>query len=159
MSVSMLQLLLALLLNGVFAWLASNLIHMLLKYHNHDYHQLDNESDVSTALGNSQPAPGIYTLPHCTDMKEMADPAVQKKWNDGPVAMISILPNDLPPMGKLLTLQFIYFVLGCVFIAYLASLAVTAGSAYMQVFYYVSIVGFVTFGFANIPYSLWYSHP
>lgn len=107
MSVSMLQLWLALLLNGVFAWLASNLIHMLLKYHNHDYHQLENESDVSTALGNSQPAPGIYTLPHCTNMKEMADPAVQKKWNDGPVAMISVLPNGLPPIGKLLTLQFI----------------------------------------------------
>lgn len=89
----------------------------------------------------------------------MSDPGVQQKWNERSVAMVSILPSGLPSMGKLLTLQFIYFVLGCVFIAYLASLAVTAGSAYMQVFYYVSIVGFVTFGFANIPYSLWYSHP
>lgn len=44
-----------------FCWLASNLIHMLLKYHNHDYHQLDNESDVSAAIWSSQPAPGIYT--------------------------------------------------------------------------------------------------
>ncbi len=159
MSVSMLQLWLPILLGGVFAWIASSIIHMVLKYHNHDYNELDNESDVSAALRKSHPSPGIYTLPHCSDMKQMGEPSVQQKFNDGPVAMISVFPNGLPPMGKLLILQFLYFVLGCTFIAYLASLVMPAGAEYMQVFHYVAPLGIATFGFANIPYSIWYGHP
>jgi hypothetical protein len=155
----MLQLWMPILLGGVFAWVASSIIHMLLKYHNHDYNQLDNESEVSDALGKSNPKPGIYTLPHCADMKQMGEPDVQQKFNHGPVAMISVFPNGLPPMGKLLILQFIYFVLGCFFIACLASMAIPAGAEYMHVFQYVGLVGFIAFGFASIPYSIWYGHP
>ena len=159
MSVSMLQLWMPVLLGGVFAWVASSIIHMVLKYHNHDYNELKNESEVSIALGKSQPAPGIYTLPHCSDMKQMGEPSVQQKFTEGPVAMISVFPNGLPPMGKLLILQFIHFVLGCAFIAYLASLVIPLGAEYMRVFHYVALAAFLAFGFANIPYSIWYGHP
>ena len=159
MSVNILQLWLPVLLGGGFAWIVSSIIHMLLKYHNHDYNALANESEVLAALGKSHPAPGIYTLPHCSDMKKMAEPGVQQKFNDGPVAMISVFPNGLPPMGKLLILQFIYFVLACVFIAYLASTVLPVGAEYMQVFQYVAPIAFIAFGFANIPYSIWYGHP
>lgn len=159
MSVSIFQLWLPVLLGGVFAWVASSIIHMILKYHNHDYNELDNEPDVAAALRKSHPAPGIYTLPHCSDMKEMGDTSVQQKFNDGPVAMISVFPNGLPPMGKLLILQFLYFILACAFIAYLASVVISAGAEYMQVFQYVATVGFLGFGLANIPYSIWYGHP
>lgn len=159
MSVSILQLWIPILLGGVFAWIASSIVHMVLKYHNHDYNELSNETEVLSALGKSKPLPGIYSLPHCTDMKEMADESVQKKFNDGPVAMISVFPNGLPPMGKLLVFQFLYFVLGSAFIAYLASSVMPAGTEFMQVFEYVVKVGFLAFGFANIPYSIWYGHP
>jgi len=159
MSVSLLELWMPILLGGVFAWIASSVIHMVLKYHQHDYNELDNENDVLSALGKSQPTPGIYTLPHCSDMKQMADADVQKKFNDGPVAMISVFPNGLPPMGKLLLLQFVYFVVGCALLAYLASSVLPMGAGYLEVFQYVAQVGFVTFGFATIPYSIWYGHP
>lgn len=159
MMVDLLQLWLPILLGGVFAWLASSVIHMLLKYHNHDYHELENESDVSAVLGKSKPEPGIYNIPHCTDMSQMGDQAMQKKFNDGPVAMISVFPNGMPPMGKLLTQQFIYFLLGCGLIAYVASLVLPIGAEFMQVFVFVAKLGFLTFGFATIPYSIWYGHP
>ncbi|NNM13573.1 MAG: hypothetical protein HKO58_04555 [Gammaproteobacteria bacterium] len=159
MSVSIAQLWLPILLGGVFAWVASSIIHMVLKYHNHDYNELTNENEVSAALGNSSPKPGIYTLPYCTDMKKMAEESMQQKFTKGPVAMISVFDNGMPPMGKLMGLQIGYFLLGCALIAYVASLVLPSGTEYMRVFHVVGEVAFLTFGFASIPYSIWYGHP
>ena len=94
---------------------------MLIKYHNSDYSELSNESEVLAALGASKPKPALYTLPHCADMKMMGEESIQKKFNDGPVAMISVLPNGMPPMGKLLGQQVAHFLLGSVLLAYLAT--------------------------------------
>ncbi len=157
MSVS--ELWLAILLAGVFCWIASALIHMLIKYHNADYKKLNNEDEVASVLGASSPAPGLYTLPHCIDMKEMANEAMQKKFNDGPVAMISVMPNGMPPMGKLLGQQIIFFVAGSFLIAYLATLSIPAGAEYMEVFRSVFVASFLTYGWAQIPYSIWMGQP
>lgn len=159
MSVSLMQLCLPILLGGFFAWIASSLIHMVLKYHNHDYKELRNEEEVSVALRNGSPNPGLYTLPFCVDMKQMSEEEMQKKFSDGPVAMISVFQNGMPPMGKLLVQKILFFVLGCVLIAYIACLALPLGSEYMQVFRFVSAVGFVCFGWGLIPFSIWYGHP
>ncbi|MGS2721484.1 hypothetical protein [Paraglaciecola aestuariivivens] len=159
MTVDVMQLWLPILLSGMFAWLASSVIHMVLKYHSYDYKKLENEDQVLAALGQNQPAPGIYTMPHCSDMKEMGDEALQKKFNDGPVAMISVLENGMPPMGKLLGLQFLYFVLGSALVAYMATLALPVGAEFQQVMVFAAKLGFLAFGFATIPYSIWYGHP
>ena len=110
MSVSLVDLWLAVLLAGVLCWVASALIHMLIKYHNADYKKLPNENAVAKVLGEQSPEPALYTLPHCIDMKEMGDESMQQKFNDGPVAMISVLPNGMPPMGKLLGQQILFFI-------------------------------------------------
>ena len=44
MFVSVLQLWLPVLLSAVFCWIASALIHMVIKYHNADYKKLNNET-------------------------------------------------------------------------------------------------------------------
>jgi len=48
-------------------------------------------------------------MPHCADMKTMGEESMQKKFAAGPVAMISVTPNGMPPMGKLLTQQILFF--------------------------------------------------
>ena len=159
MSVSISELWLAILLAGVLCWVASALIHMLIKYHNADYKKLSNEREVSDALRGGSPTPALYTMPFCADMKEMGDEAMQTKFADGPVAMITVMPNGMPAMGKLLGQQILFFIVGSVLIAYLASLSLLAGADSMLVFRQVFVASFLTYGWAQIPYSIWMGQP
>ncbi len=159
MSVSVTDLWLAILLAGLLCWVASALIHMLIKYHNADYKQLSNEEEVSAALSDKSLTPALYTLPHCIDMKAMGDESMQKKFNDGPVAMITILPNGLPPMGKLLFQQILFFIFGSLLIGYLATISIAGTADFMTVFRQVFVASFLTYGWAQIPYSIWMGQP
>ncbi len=159
MSVSLFDLWLAILLAGFLSWVASALIHMLLKYHNSDYQSLANEDEVAAALRASSAKPAMYSLPHCIDMKAMGEESMQKKFRDGPVAMINILPNGMPPMGKLLGQQIAFFLVGSLLIGYLATLSLTSAADYMTVFRHVLVASFLTYGWAQIPYSIWMGQP
>jgi hypothetical protein len=159
MSVSITQLWLPILLGGIFCWFASALIHMLLKYHNADYQKLTNEDQVGDALRQGKVTPGFYHMPHCTDMKEMQNEAMQEKFNKGPIAMISVFESGMPKMGKLLLQQFFYFLIACLFIAYVATLSLDASADYRIVFRLVASISFLSFGYAVIPYSIWFGQP
>ncbi len=159
MSVSLMDLWLVILLAGLFCWIASALIHMLIKYHNADMKELNNEDEVSAVLGSGKHAPGLYHTPHCGDMSNMAKPEVQEKFKKGPIAMITIFPNGMPPMGKLLIQQLLFFILVSIFIAYIASISYPMDTDYMTIFRQVFVVAFVAYGMGEIPYSIWYGHP
>lgn len=159
MPVSVFELWLAILLAGLFCWIASALIHMVIKYHNADYKSLPNEEEVAAALRSKSPSPALYTVPHCTDMKAMGEEDIQKKFNDGPVAMIAVMPNGMPPMGKLLSQQILFFIFGSFLIGYLATISVAASTDYMVVFRHVFVASFLTYGWAQIPYSIWMGQP
>jgi len=159
MTVSILDLWLPILLSGFFAWLASALIHMLIKYHNSDYKQLNNEEAISDAIAHGKSPVGFYTLPYCADFKDMEDPKVQQRFKDGPVAIVTIMESGLPPMGKLLVQQFLFFLIGSVFIGYVVSLGLMTGSPQIEIFQILFVVGFICFGWASIPYSIWFGHP
>ncbi|MEL6869553.1 MAG: hypothetical protein AAFO81_07110 [Pseudomonadota bacterium] len=159
MSISLTALWLPILLSTLAAWIASMSIHMLLKYHDRDYQQLANEDEVATALRNGNPSKGIHTLPFCTDMKELADPAMQKRFADGPVAMVIVNDNGMPNMAKLIPQQVLFFLLGMTLVAYAATLALQPGADYLVVFRFVATAAFLTYGWAQIPFAIWYGHP
>ena len=158
MSISLLDLWMPIALGTFLAWIASALIHIALKYHNSDYKQLSNEDDVMTAVRNGSPELGVHSFPYCVDMSQMQDEAMQKKFNDGPVGFLTVFPTGMPNMGKAIGQQIGYFLVGCVFIAYCATLALAPGADYLAVFRFVAAVGFLTFGWALIPFSIWYGH-
>lgn len=159
MSVTLLQLWLPIVLGGLFCWIASAIIHTVIKYHNADYKKLSNEEQVGDALRQGEPKPGLYHMPHCTDMKEMQDESVQAKFTKGPIAMISVFENGLPPMVKLLSQQFLFFIGACLLVAYVTTLTLTSGSDFRSVFHLSIVVSFLTFGYGVIPYSIWFGHP
>ena len=159
MSVSLMDLWLAILLAGLFCWIASAIIHMVIKYHNADMKNLSNEDEVSAAIGAGKPAPGLYHMPWCGDMSNMAKPEVQEKFNKGPVAVVTIFPKGLPPMGKLLLQQFLHFVAVSLLVAYVATISYPMGTDYMTIFRQVFVVSFIGYGVGGIPYSIWYGHP
>lgn len=158
MTVSILQLWIPIIAGGLLAWVSSGLIHMLIKYHNSDYNQLPNEDEVMAALRAGSPSPKMYTVPFCSDMKKMGEEPMQTKFANGPVAMIAVMPNGMPAMGKLMGQQIAYFTFGCALIAYVASLVLAPGTDCKTVFYFIGEVSFLAFGWAVIPYSIWYGH-
>lgn len=158
MGVSLVDLWLPIIIGSALAWVASALIHMLLKYHNSDYLQLGNESEVAASIRNGAPRPGVHSIPYCVDMSQMGDPGMQAKFNEGPVALLTVFPSGMPNMGKLVGQQFLHFLFGSVLIAWCATLALPAGAAYLAVFGFVAPVAFLAFGWACIPFSIWYGH-
>ena len=159
MSVSVSELWLAILLAGLLCWVASALVHMLIKYHNADYKPLSNEQEVSAALRAQSPLPALYSVPYCVDMKAMGEESMQKKFNDGPVAMVTVMPNGMPPMGTLLSQQLLFFVFGSLLIGYLATISIAGNADGMMVFRQVFIASFLTYGWGQIPYSIWMGQP
>jgi len=157
-TINLLQLWLPIVLGTGLAWIASGLIHMLIKYHNSDYQQLSNEAEVMSAVQNGSPNLGIHTFPYCSDMSDMGNPEVQQKFSRGPVGMLTVFPNGMPKIGKLMAQQISFFLAGCILIAYSATLALGPGEDYMVVFRFISTVGFLTFGWAVIPFSIWFGH-
>jgi hypothetical protein len=159
MGVSILELWLAILLSGLFSWIASAIIHMVIKYHNTDYKRLNDEGAVSDSLSKSGDKVGLYTLPHCADFNEMNDPAVQARFKKGPVAIVTIFENGLPPMGKLLSFQLLYFIVGSLFVGYIGSISLTSAASSLEIFQLLFVSGFICYGWASIPYSIWFGHP
>ena len=156
MEVNILQLWLPILVGTGLAWIASGLIHMVIKYHNSDYQQLDNEDAVLDALRGGHQKMGLHQFPYCGDMKNMNDEGVQAKFNQGPVGIVVLTPNGMPPMGKLMAQQISFFLFGCILIAYCATQVLEPGAEFTTVLRFVVSVGFLAFGWACIPYSIWF---
>lgn len=159
MGVSLIDLWMPILLGSVLAWVASALIHMALKYHNSDYRGLANEDEVAASIARGTPRPGLHSIPYCTDMSKMGEPEMQAKFANGPVAFVTIFPNGMPAMGKLVGQQMLYFLVGCALIAWCATLVLAPGAVYMNVFKFVAPVAFLAFGWGVVPFSIWYGHP
>ena len=65
------QLWLPIVASAVLVFIASSLVHMVIKWHNADYRKLANEDEVRAAVRAGGPAPGQYVIPYCADMKDM----------------------------------------------------------------------------------------
>ena len=86
-----------------------------LGYHRSDYSGLPGEDRIQEAMREGGVKRGYYYLPHCVDFKELAKPEVKEKFEKGPVAFVTVLPNGVPSMGKALISWFIFcLVMGCI---------------------------------------------
>jgi hypothetical protein len=156
--VTLASLWLPILLGAVFVFVASSLIHMVFKWHNADYSKLPNEDAVRSAIGSST-APGQYTVPHCLGPKDMENPEIQKRFTEGPVAMLWVLPNGMPNMGKMLGGWFALNLLVSLFIAYIAAHTLAAGTAPMQVLRVTASIGFLAYAAGSISDGIWFGKP
>jgi len=157
--VSLLHLWLPILLSAVGVFVASSLIHMVLKWHASDYNALPNEDEVRALLRKGSLRPAQYVMPHCTDHKDMDKPEMVQKYTEGPVAVITIISNGPPAMGPTLAKWFAYAVLVAFMAAYLASRTLGPGTHYLQVFRVVGAFTFVAYGFGSIPNAIWMGKP
>ncbi|HEY3271714.1 MAG TPA: hypothetical protein VGJ89_10925 [Geothrix sp.] len=157
--ISLAHLWLPIVLSAVLVFVASSLIHMVLKWHNSDYRALSNEEEVRAAIRKGSPAPGQYVIPHCGDMKEMGKPEVQQKYKDGPVGFLVLSPSGVPNMGKSLGQWFIYSLAVAFMAAYVASRTLAPGTHYLQVFRVVGAVSFLTYAGGSVQAGIWMGKP
>lgn len=142
---------------SVVVFLASFLMHMVLKYHESDYGKLDAEDDVMAALRAAGATPGDYLVPRGEGPSSMKDPEFIEKWSKGPAALITVLPAGPPTMGKQLVMWFVYCLIVSVFAGYIAGRALAPGAEYLAVFRFAGAVAFIGYSVALLQNSIWYS--
>jgi hypothetical protein len=91
---------LPILLSSVIVFVASSIIHMLLPWHKSDYPKVPNEDKVRDALRPFAIPPGDYMLHRRDSTAEMKTPEFAAKLNEGPVMVITVLPNGPWSMAK-----------------------------------------------------------
>ena len=150
---------LPILLSAVFVFIASSIIHMVLKYHNRDYWQLPNEDAVRAAIRSGNPPPGQYVTPYVRDMKEMEKPEVKQQFAEGPVAVIYLRPQSAASIGPALGQWFVFCLVVSFFVAYIAGHVLAPGTPYLSVFRVVGATAFLAYAAGVVPGAIWMGKP
>jgi hypothetical protein len=146
-------------LSAVLVFIVSSIIHMVLQTHKNDYRKLPGEEKIMAAMRQEGVAPGLYVTPRASSMKEMGNPEMLKKYNEGPVSFLTVLPSGPPAMTKGLIQWFLYSVLISLFAAYIASRTLSAGTEYLTVFRITGTVAVLGYGITYLPDSIWKGLP
>ena len=153
---SLFALWLPILLSAVIVFVASSIIHMVLPWHKSDYPKMPNEDQVRDALRPLAIPPGDYFVPRADDMKDMKTPEFCEKLNQGPVMMLTMMPNGPFSMGRNLGLWFLYCIATGLFAALAAAGALPVGAPYARVFHLVALCTFMGYTLGLWQMSIWY---
>ena len=140
---------------SVLVFVVSFVLHVLLPIHKGDYHKLPNESALLAAMREQGVTPGTYSFPFPASMKEMGSPEMAEKYSQGPVGLLTVLPNRVPAIGKNLVQWFLYLVLMHIFIAYVSSIALEGFSERLLVFRFTSATALLAFSVPALHESIW----
>lgn len=145
------------LLSAVFVFLASCVVHMVLRYHRTNYTKMPGEDEVRAAMLKAGVGPGNYHIPHAESLAAVREPDMMQKFEDGPVGLLNVRPSGPPGMGKSLLQWFVYSLFASLFIAYVTGLAAGKGADYRLVFRIAGAVGFLTYAGAAPIEAIWKS--
>lgn len=142
--------------SAVFVYLASSIIHMVLPWHKGDYPRMPGEEKFRAAVGPMNIPPGDYIVPRCDSMAEMKSPEFLAKMKEGPVMVMTVMPNGQPSMARNLSQWFVYLLVVGVFAGYVAGRALPPGSEYLHVFRFAGATAFCAYSLALAQMSIWY---
>ena len=145
---------LPILLSAVIVFIASSIMHTVLKYHQSDYRKLPDEATVLAGLRSAGLTSGLYNFPHCTH-QEMKTPEAQEKFKQGPVGFLTIFPSGPINMGKFLGQWFVFCLLIVFFVAYLAAHTVSPSAPFRHVLRVVGTAAFLGFGLGAFTNAIW----
>lgn len=147
---------LPILVSAVFVFLASSVIHMLSPWHKSDYPKLPDEDKVMAALRPFALPPGDYMVPRPASRKDVGSPEFAEKLKNGPVMVVTVMPNGPFSMGRNLALWFVYCLVVGVFAAYIAGRALPVGEPYLHVYRFAGATAFIGYSLALWQMSIWY---
>ena len=142
-------------LSAVVVFMASFFVWMVLPHHRKDWTKLKDEDAVRKVLNDQGIGAGQYQMPYCKTAKEMADPEVKKRMDEGPVAILTVMPGP-PNMGRNLSMTFTHYLVVSFLVAYVAAHTVPADAAYLAVFRVVGTVAVLSYCAGLIPAAIWF---
>jgi hypothetical protein len=145
-------------LSAVIVFVASSILHMVLKYHQSDCSTLPDEDKLLGTLRAAGVKPGYYIFPYTTH-KEMNSPAMMEKFKQGPIGILTVRPNGPPAMGKYLGSWFAYCLVIGFFTAYVTWHTVAQGAHYPVVFRVAGAAAFMAYGIGPLANSIWKGQP
>lgn len=154
--VPLMSLWLPIVLSAVIVFVASSAIHMTPLWHRSDYPKMPREADVLNALRPFAIAPGDYFIPRAGGMADMKSPEFQEKMKQGPVAVLTVLPNGPAGMNRMLVQWFVFLIVTGIFVAYIAGRTLPVGTPYRHVFQIVGATAFIAHALALPQLSIWY---
>ena len=150
---------LPILLSGVFVFIASSILHMVLRFwHAPDCKGFTNEDEVGAAMRKGNASAGLYMIPYCKP-EAMKDPATQEKFRTGPVAVVFMRKPAMMNMGAFLGQWFAFCLVVSFFCALLAVHALPAGAPHEHVFHLIGLAALLGYAFGVIPDAIWWGHP
>ncbi len=160
MNPSLLQdLWLPIVVSAVVVFIASAVIWMALPIHKNDTKALPDANGVMNALRPFNIPPGIYAFPSCNAYEGgFKNPEFQKAWEAGPRGMLNLWPAQLG-MGKNLALMFVFDLVVGLFVAYLASIALTKGAGFGDVFQVCGTAAIMGYALGTFPHAVWENKP
>lgn len=145
---------LPILLSAVFVFVASSILHMVLPFHRRDYDRLPGEDNLLEAIRKEKVAPGDYFFPFACG-KEFRSEETMKKFERGPVGIMTVRPSGPPAMGPALVKWFVYVLVIGILVAYVTGRTLGPGVDYLQVFRVSGTVAFLGFAGAVPVDSIW----
>ncbi len=139
---------LPILLSSVLLFIVSWLIHMAMPWHKGDYPRVPDEERFRDAVRPLTIPPGDYMVPRAADGRDMRSPGFLEKMKQGPVVVMTVMPNGPMPIGTNLVYWFLYLVVVGVFAGYVAGRALPPGADYLSVFRFVGAVAFTAYTLA-----------
>jgi hypothetical protein len=146
---------LPILLSAIMVFVASSILHMVVRWHRSDYPKLPEEDRFTEAVRALSIPPGDYMVPGAASTEEMKSPAFSEKLKKGPVMVMTVLPNGPFSMASNLAQWFVYILIVSVFCAYVAGRAVPPHAPYLHVFRFAGVAGFLAYSVALWPLSIW----
>jgi hypothetical protein len=153
------QLWMPILVTAILVFLASSLIHMVFKWHNSEYRKLANEDEVMAAVRAGAPTPGQYVMPHCADMKLMRDEAMQRKFRDGPVGLLTLRRNGAPHVGGSLLRWFVFVLAVAAIAGVVAAQAVGLPGNNRAGGHLVGMISLLTYAGGSVQNGIWMGRP
>lgn len=101
----------------------------------------------------------MYDIPHVAGQSDLADSAVLRKFEEGPVGFFTALPPGVPKMGGKILLSVVFYFVISVVVAYLASRTLDSGEGYITVFRVTGTVAWLAYGAATVPEAIWFGRP
>ena len=152
---SLTDLWISILVAAVLVFVVSSVLHMLLPIHQGDYRKLAQETELLAAMRTHNVAPGAYSFPFPDSMKDMASPEMVEKYKQGPVGLLTVLPNGVPVIGKSLVLWLLYTVVISIFVGYLATMRLDRDAPAMLVFRFTTTAALLAYGVPHLHDSIW----
>ena len=146
---------LPILLSAVFVFVISSILHMVLgAWHRGDYGKASTEGALVDAI-KSLPS-GQYLVP-CHDFAKLT-PEQRAEAMKGPSAMM-LLRNPPASFPATLGIWFVYALVVSLFVAYLTSVTVQAGAAYLHVHRVAGTAAFLAWSLGQATDSIWFGRP